>query len=600
MMKRHSRFSSFRLILTACLCCTVFLSGCGSGKNVDVPHENNITPSGSSSSAGNNAGPAVSEGPEKPENTVSSSGSSAVTAEPEKGSGPEGFWYEQIPDGGTLTVTDRMLLYEHANFSDDVSYKKGEESGGKIELIPDEEWWYYIDIFYDIASDTISGHDLPHTDGDGGYHLYTFARTPYVAPPEPVYGERIDNSDPDAPKEFTNVSIRSLTLDVVEPSRPNGDMAPEQPDAGEYSYKLSVKEDGTGILSSDFCRDITVSEEQLKELADLFTDSALPSLNGIDIITEEMPEDTQRYELAMEFDNGESFYSRANGKDVSVEWYIDGYSFHQYLFFLFLDAGYNYWSGEFHSTEPMKRIGFAEGESGDYSIQVEGIRMERNGTVYDYNVHSEYPVFTGEGNVSTALMETLQRISEQYKAQAQADLEENDTEMEKIDRSVWEKEDHRYAYSFYAVERSSVKKNMFTMFVSEGHASSMGVGRYGYGYYPYYYFCIDDESGELLSVNDLFTDNEQLLNAVVEALCEDYRYSPDFQEYFSSDSYRQMLSAALDTPGPEGGISMQPGYDCLGLIFPNELSRKGDYSMTIDLYYDRFQDLLNDRYCSVY
>ena len=65
-----------------------------------------------------------------------------------------------------------------------------------------------------------------------------FKRKVYVKPPEPVYGDRVDASDPAAPKDFAEHAIESLVLDVYEPTRQYGDMAPEEPREGQYHYEI--------------------------------------------------------------------------------------------------------------------------------------------------------------------------------------------------------------------------------------------------------------------------------------------------------------------------------------------------------------------------
>ncbi|MCR5794583.1 MAG: hypothetical protein K6G61_04460 [Solobacterium sp.] len=513
-------------------------------------------------------------------------------------SGIEGVWYAQEPGGAVLTVAKDTLRYEHYDYTSKTKYSFGETTSEGTQILIRDEFWSLIDILYDSDADTITGHDLPHTDGDGGYHLHVFKRTEYVPTPEPVYGERTDRSDPDVPKEFTESRITGLQLTVTEPFRDSGDMAPEQPDAGDYSYTLAVKEDGTAVLSSDFCRDITVSGEQMEELGRLFFESGLPSLNGLDIFTEGMPGGTQYYDLSIAFEDGQEYHSSANGKDVSVIWYTEGYRFHQYLFDLFCDAGYNAYTGGFHSTGPMKRIGLPEGESAAYAVRTEMIKTELAGQAYDYTADTKYPVFTAEGDAPAALMESLHQISEQYREKAEAALQEDYEMMAAADESVWRNAERRYAYSFYTPSRETVRKGMFTFWLSEGHSCSMGIGKYGYGYYPDMRFAIDEESGRILAVNDLFTDEEALCGAVTDALCRQYPYE-EYTGYFTSGEYSQVLKEALSVPESEGGIGFTAGYEGLTLFFTDELSKDRDHPFTLTLYYDSVQEILDDTYCSV-
>ena len=575
-MKTIFRKSSLSALSLA-LCLSLLLSACGS-----TAATNNTGSSG----AGITAVPSKEAQKEKSTADVSTKSGNAF----------EGIWYEQNDGGGVLTVSGSELHYKNDRYSSDTAFKTGAAKGSLTELIPDDEFWTFIDIFYDAEEDIITGHDLPHTDGDGGYHLYTFKRTEYVAPPEPVYGERVDNSDPGAPKEFERSAISYLEFSVIEPVRQNGDMAPEQPENGEYNYILEVNDDGTGILTSDFCQDIRVSEEQLEELADAFFDSALPELNGTDIYTEDMPEDTQTYRLYIEFEDGQQFESSANGKDVSVIWDNDGYAFHQCLFHMFLDAGYNSYTGEFHSTLAMKRLVPSEDEAQEYSISYELIRQTRDGTAYDYYVYSEYPVFTADGDAPEELTDALAELSEHYKELAAVNLEEDYEAMANAPEDVWKNADRCYAYSFYSPTQENVLNRIYSFWLSEGHANSLGVGKYEYGYYPSWHFCIDEESGKILCVSDLFTDKEALQEAVTEALCSQY-YNKDL---FTSDEYQEALAIALDTAESDGGAGITPMYDSLWIYMPIELSAGRSYMMDVHLYYDAVQDILIDKYCSVW
>ena len=516
----------------------------------------------------------------------------------DEGKTPAGTWYEQSENGGILIIESGKMTYRHYDYTFETTLRKGVYRDHQLELIPDEEYWVLIDIFYDADNDIITGHDLPHTDGDGGYHLITFKRTEYVAPPEPVYGDRTDTSDPDAKKDFSGAQITRLELNVTEPFRANGDMAPEQPDSGDYWYLLTVNEDGTGLLSSNLCQDITITKEQVSEINEFFINSGIASLNGLDILTEGMPEDTQYYKLSMEFDTGDTFYSRANGKDVSLIWDEEGYRFHQLIFDMLCDAGYNCSTGQFHSTQAMKRIGLPEGEKAAFSISTEEIKEERFDTAYgyEYDVYSKYPVFAAEGDAPDALMDTLEELSSHYKELALANIDEDMEALAQAPKALWDNAERHYAYSFYAPQWETVRKNMFTFWISEGHSNSMGVGKYEYGYYPNWRFAIDTETGKLLCANDLFTDNDAALKAVTDALCS-YYYN---DELFTSEDYQKALAAALDTAEFDGGAGIAVSYDGVTFYLPIELSDDRDYPMDIKVYYDAVQDILNDRYCSVW
>ena len=111
-------------------------------------------------------------------------------------------------------------------------------------------------------------------------------------------------------------------------------------------------------------------------------------------------------------------------------------------------------------------------------------------------------------------------------------------------------------------------------------------------------FCIDDETGKILCLNDVFNDTNGLLEAVTDALCAEYPYD-EYISVFTSEDYQKRLRTALLCTEAEGGIGFLPEADGLKLNFPKELSKDRDYSISMKLYYDAVQDLLNDRYCSV-
>ena len=129
-------------------------------------------------------------------------------------------------------------------------------------------------------------------------------------------------------------------------------------------------------------------------LQEYLRDQDMGQLNGIDIWTEDMPEQTQQYMLDITFSDGESLTSRANGKDIPTVWYTSGRGLHELLFEAFTEAGYNPSTGEFHTTEPLMRIGSEGDAPASFHVTSEDVRIEKTGTAYDYSVHADYPVFS--------------------------------------------------------------------------------------------------------------------------------------------------------------------------------------------------------------
>ena len=527
----------------------------------------------------------------------------------------EGIWYEQDLYGDVATITGNTLRLDRNypsgdSWSEETAFRL-KPSGQYLELVPEEEFFAYIDLWYDPAGRQLIFHTLPHTDGDGGYHTVIFLKTEYTPPPEPVYGERTDRSDPSAPHDFASHAVRTLSLHVYEPYIESYDMAPELPTEGEYSYSLTVRDDGSAWVASDFYggddgSGVRISAERLDEIETLLAGSGLDAVNGVDIWTAEMPEDTQFYELTVEYADGAVFASRANGKDIPDVWIAGtGRELHRLLFDSILEAGYNWSTGEFHSREPMKRFGNAPGEAADYSLSGSLERIEVNGTEYNYLVYAEYPVFTlqaadGRDGSMAGLEEGLQRISNYYQQLAEADLAYDDEIMRTAPKAERNSTGRSTTYSFYSTTQIRCHDRFVSFLLSEGHANALGLGKYGYGTYRNIRYCIDAETGEVLCTVDLFTDADALTDAVMDALQEKYGDGSYYEENFGSADYRERLVRALQLPGYEGGAAFSMSYDGIILQLSGEAGRQDGSTTEVTLYYDSLQEIMNDRYCSIW
>ena len=422
------------------------------------------------------------------------SGGSSVTVP--AGHSPIGTWYEQTPSGGTLVVDKKTMEYtfESSGHKSEIGYT-ARKKRGEILLVTDE-YYVFEDMSYDPVEDIIIAYTMSHTDGDGGHHRLEFRRTPYVAPPAPVYPPADDQSDPDAQKEFDDFTIRTMKVtfyDEGEPYDPDSSMARPLPYADHYSYELEVLEDGTGLVSSSYCQEIELTKEQVEALQELAREADLGQINGIDIHTEGVPDDSISYTAEIELKTGEVIRSSANWTDVPENWIRFEEPMHRLLFKAFTEAGYNGWSGEFHSTKPLKRI---QGEETlrreETGIQLETIIVkETREKSYDYSLDTKYFVFSDPEGRYPALMKTLDSLSAQYKQIAEDTLEKHYQVMEKVPKSVWKKADRLYCYSLYAVDRWSLSRNIFSFTVSIGEANSLGVGDFGFGEYGSVRYNID-------------------------------------------------------------------------------------------------------------
>ena len=518
-----------------------------------------------------------------------------------------GIWYEQEDFGGTLEITESKIIYtwesySGGEYSTDADYTL-KDTGKRILIETEEEdYFFYVDMYYDKEQDIVAGYTMPVLDGDGGYKYTEFLRTEYVAPPPPEYPPAEDKSDPDAKKTFDDLTIYHLKASFYDPGPyhdPYSSMAQEPPYPDHYSYDLTVQKDGSALCSSSFCQEIELSKEIVDKLQELVRENDLGSINGIIIHTPDLPYDSPDYELELELANGESIYSSANGSDVPENWSSFQESMHYLLFFAFVDAGYQL-NGEFHSTKPMKRIGIPEEERVMPDIQKDSVRIEPDWEKsYDFDQHADYFIFTGDSEKYPALMQTLDGLSEKYKTLAEEDLQKDFDTMEQVPESVWREAERRYIYSFYAVEYMKCSGPIFSFFLSEGHANSLGVGEHGYGDYPDYYFNIDMESGKIIPFSDLFTDIDTACDVVCETMSSSYGDHREIGRFIHSDEFPERLREYIDKPAPDG-ISWHADYDSVTVLFPAELFPMEDYIIMETFYYDEMQEELSDTYTSVW
>jgi len=569
-----------------------------------------------------------------PANDPAGSNSGSPSA-PAKGTSPIGTWYEQRESGGILEVNKNKIKYTPASgtYVDEAPLKIRQSGKSYLLETNEEDYFFFVDISYDPKEDLITAYTMPVLDGDGGYKQRTFARTPYEAPPPPVYDPPADHSDPDAKKDFADMTIRSLHAsfyDVGAYHDPSTNMAPMEPYADEYSYDLTVQDDGSALVSSSFCREIDLPKETVDELQQLINDADLGQINGIDIHTEGMPYDTPAYELTLELASGETIRSSANGPDVPEIWQNFQKPLHYLLYFAFRNAGYSGY--DFHSTKPMKRLGTGKAakgfdwrkmleasEDGYYygeyeeeddpegkdaqpklTVSYDSVLVEPDWKKsYDYSLDTKYLVFKGTDPENPALMNTLQQLNAEYKTRSEEALKEDYEMMEAVPSSVWKKADRLYCYSFFVVEHDTDHGPFHSFFVSEGHANSLGAGKYGYGYYPHIKYNIDVNTGKILSVADIFTDRDTAYSLILNSMRDQWGTHNDAGKFIHSDAFAEKLDEFLDKTGPDS-ISWTATYHYVELYFPTAMFTMCDSPVRHLLYYDELQEALNDTYCTVW
>ena len=195
------------------------------------------------------------------------------------------------------------------------------------------------------------------------------------------------------------------------------------------------------------------------------------------------------------------------------------------------------------------------------------------------------------------LMKTLGELSDRYKKIAEEELKKDYEMMEQVPKSVWKKADRKYCYSLYAVDIWSLDGRIFSFTVQEGHSNSLGVGEDGYGRYRSIRYNIDVETGEILTLADLFNDKEALYQLLLDRMLE-YGTHNDVGRFIHSDGFPAALRGVLDEPEPNG-IGCNIRYKYLELWMPLELFPMESSQLREVIYYEDIQDILNDKYASV-
>jgi len=522
-----------------------------------------------------------------------------------------GTWYEQNENGGVLTVGASTLTFTREGeygFTESVKYKAERKGGETLFKVEDGGLFFFVDISYDAKQEKIIAYTQPMLDGDGGYKRTEFARTAYVPPAPPVYAPPVDNSDANAKKDFADLTIRAMKVsfhDEGGPKNSGSDLPPEPPYEGDYAYDLTVLDNGTARVSSSFCREIALSETAVDELQSLVKAADLGKLNGLNVHTDGLPASAADYTLELTLASGEVIRSSANGDSVPANWRTFQTKMHNLLFFAFVDAGYSYQDGSFHSTEPMKRVGSGAALYKKASgIECEEIVVEPDRPkAYDYALHVTYFAFHDLDGKHGALMKTLDALAAQYKPQAEAALKQDYDTMQSAPKSVWEKAlkngDRIFGYSLYAVENWKLDGGIFSFDLRIGHMNTLGLGESGYGKYSIVRYRIDAETGKLLSLSDLFASADKLAAYLAGQMKRsDGTYALQGRVPADAD-FPAALKAAVSAPETEGGVGWDVSDDHLTLYFPASLFRNADSQPFMDVYYDDMQGILGSAYTQV-
>ena len=233
-------------------------------------------------------------------------------------------------------------------------------------------------------------------------------------------------------------------------------------------------------------------------------------------------------------------------------------------------------------------------------ISVENVRIvpdwEKS---YNYSLDSQYFVFSAEEGKYPALMETLDRLSAEYRAIAEKTLEEDYRLMENAPKSKVKKADRLYCYSLYAADRFRIDGKVFSFTVSTGRANSLGIGGSGYGDYGYVRYHIDMETGRVLTLGDLFVSPEAFSDFLTAKMVGEFGTHHDAGRRIHSDAFPAALREAVVRPEPEG-IGWNVSYHSLTLWMPRAMFPEDSSQLMEVLYYDEIQDLLSDAYTQVW
>lgn len=519
-----------------------------------------------------------------------------------KQKGMSGLWYEQKDSyTNSIIIDSKHITVTTWNGNSEVYTYKTENKDGMVYLLntEDEEFGFSIfyEIYYDAKTDTLYARDFPYMDGDGGYHLYTFKKTKYVAPPPPVYGERIDNSDPDAVKTIESKDIVSIDAEFYYiDTKDYGDMAPDWMRTDLYSYHLEKTDENVYHLSSNFCEvDIDVAQKLVQQIQDLMDEINLAAINGIDIHTEEMPYDTPVYTMTVKYASDEEIRSSANGNDIPTQWKSFEEPFNRILFDAFVDAGYNPSTNEFHTSSALKRPG--SGEPSDLNIEVLSGRFEKQIDKAEFKPYVSYSQFDTKNIENKQLAETLEGFNERILQQAKETFEKSSADFEAyINRTKKYKRDDSWMMHGHYLEKRYSDSYFFGFFINEFHAycdDSLGTRVNNNTW-----CMIDIRSGKEISLADLFNSPEDAYEVMEKRIQEEYGIGTWYDK-MDKDVFHENMMKAITTKPSEGGIGFHITYNNL-TVYLNELATgQSEWVPTVNIYYDSCQDQLNDAYCTL-
>ena len=504
----------------------------------------------------------------------------------------QGTWYEQAENGDVLTISgDKIHLksgwtdYEadsrftvvRADQLEEAEAWSPEREAGNLGLKQDN-YYVFFEIYYLPDEDSLVCYDMPHTDGDGGHHRHLFLRTPYVAPPEPTYGERTDASDKNAPKSLPAgwmQKFRKMEMSFFDAGvQQYPDMAIQYPAEGIYQYTITA-EGGNAVLTSDFCPEpVALSAETLLAVLSAVEQHDIPSLNGLDIRTADVPENLSGYTFALELESGEVIRSAANHKDVPENWKAFQEEVHTLLFETMEKAGYNPYTKEFHSTLPMKRFGAGDAPAYSVGIRQEAIEKEWHKKGVTFKVW--YDLMVPGDDCPAPLKAAVEQFNQ--------DTERRANEAE----AVFGQE---YNFVAYDVQPSLMDSMLFTFRVVETHmrpdySNDLEVR----------YYCFDAKTGKRLYITDLIPDADALQERFTDAFVKAHSWIEDL---IRGDNAQKTFRTLIREPGTEGPLYFSISDGAVLIYPPRSVLEGRAWVERVAVWYEDIQDLMNDQYVTV-
>ena len=512
-----------------------------------------------------------------------------------------GTWYEQCEDGGTLLISGNQVTYNKGNIQQTSKFDV-QESDKSILLIPVEQDFIYEDITYYFDDYSMLCYTKA-TSGGKGYISVLYGRGIYIAP-EPNPGDLIDNTNDSAAKSISEYSIRSMRLSFNVVSQNNesdegGEESEQYMDIGKYEYLLTTSEEGNAVLTSLYCPDVFVTDEWLSQLSDLVEELNIVALNGYDkrvyMLSDEYPD----YTIDIDFISGESIHSSANSIYIVDSWYPIQKALNDLLYSAVLDGGYDPETGEFHTTQPIKRIGMSEKDIDMFGISTEEKRIEKNGKKYTYNNYVDYIVFSLGNSSHTSLNQSLKEINENIISSANADLEEHFSIMENVPAEDRKNIDNIYCYGFYQIDKLHSDSLLFCFRLSSGYSSNLITENSVQNSFSYSRYCFDSETGKRISPSQLFINIDWFEADIITRLLDVYKEGAVYDR-INSTEFRSELHNMLFEPETYGYVEWEPNYHFFTIYIPESLIPELDYRAELQFYYDEYQDQLSDAYTSIW